>query len=196
MNLVNQAGYFRGSIIDYALQKSDSSESVGIAIVAHLTEIYADGLWEDWSQYEIEARGTLWIIKKDGSVNTSQVNTLATVGGWDGTIEVIENKGWQPEPMQFTVGEEEYKGQKRYKISFINAYHRTPGASTGNVDGEKAKEIKTRFGGALRAAVANAKRAAGGTAGAPPVPRPKPTPTVKPSEAVVPTGIYDDEIPY
>lgn len=203
MSEIDRSGNFRGKITDYGLYKSDKSDSVGINVTAKIDEIWDGEGWQDWSSYGIEAKGVFWIIKSNGELNMSQVTALSSIASWDGTIESVTERTWDPQSIQFSVSEEDYNGKKRYRIAFLNEYDRPPGGNSSNVTPEVAKSLKDRFGSQLRAAVAGARRVSPKNSppsgSRPPVPPPRslrPPEKPAPVDAIVSNGEHDGTIPF
>jgi hypothetical protein len=156
---IDRVGDFQACIYEYGLQEYDSG-AVAIAAKATISAMWNPDAesWDDWTSYDVEALGYLFIVKKDGTVNDKQVDALVNHCGWDGNIASIINATWQPTPCQVKIAPNTYNGETTYRISFLNAFDRVPGGSFGNVDVVKAKELEARHGAALRAIVGNAKR--------------------------------------
>jgi hypothetical protein len=107
----------------------------------------------------------------------------------------IADEKWEPCELQFSVEEDEYNGNMRYRISWLNVYDRVPGA-VGNVDAAKAKALDAKFGGQIRALAGNTARNDASTKpkGKPPAPpkgSKKPAPAAAASEPVP----WDDDNP-
>lgn len=198
---VDRKGSFRAEIREYGLQEKDSG-AVGVRIRCHLLECWdsENEAWDDWREHNIEAWGTVWIVKKDGTINNTGVDSLVKNAGWDGELASIVNSTWQPTPCQVSTDENTYKGETTYPISFVNDYDRVPGANVGNVDGDGLKKLQARFGSSLRAVAGNAKRNSPTAVPASPMPK-RPTkaaPVSNGSATAVapPPANADDEIPF
>lgn len=168
-------GNFRVRCMKYSLFKADSG-SVAVNMNFEVLEGYDDeqGTWYDWRGEEIAVEGSFWIIKKDGTINERQVESLVAHCGWDGTMSQITDGKWTPEDCQVNVKKEVYKNQPRWKASFINGYDSIPGAGGGaSMSAEEASQIEDAFGAGLRAAAANAKSKKA-PAGRPPSPAKRP----------------------
>lgn len=190
----DREGIFRAVIVEYGLKEMDSG-AIAVSIKASLKDLWNNGDWAEWAQYEMEAEGDLWIVKKDsGGPNKSQIEALCRCAGWDGNLESIVAGTWQPTPCQVVVKRDEYKGNVRYKIAFVNAYDKTPGALS-NVDDTKARELQTRYGAQIRAIAANVARNGTPTNGAPP---PPPAAASKATAPAPPVSIADGgaDIPF
>ena len=152
MPAIDRIGTFRGAIIEYGLNKGDRSESVGVALKIAIHDIWDDGAkqWLDWRQYQLEAEGTVWVVKADGTLNQAAINSLIDCADWDGKFVSIKEATWKPTLVQFNVVTDTYKDQTRFRIGFLDRYERIPG-SMGNVDSAKAKDLDDKYGSMLRA---------------------------------------------
>lgn len=154
---IDRTGTFRGQISSYELREYQS-KAVAVAVSADIHEAWNEETqeWEDWRQYDVEAKGDLFVIKKNGSPNQSQVEALIQYAGWNGDLESVAGDAWKPTPCQFDVQESEYKDVVTFRIAWINSYDRHP--SAGGVDAGRAKELQSLFGPKLRAVAGNVKR--------------------------------------
>lgn len=196
MNECDRAGIFRAEITDYGLRDTDKSQSVAVSIRAVLTECFHEGEWHDWRPYNMHASGDLWIIGKEGNVFDEKVQSIVRHAGWDGTIESIVNHTWQPTPCQVsTEADTDKKGTTRYRIGFVNDFHRTPG-QVSSVGAKKAAALAARFGAPLRALAASAKRGTPPANGSKPsVPPPPKAPPVAATATAAPP-VQGDGIPF
>ena len=159
----DRAGIFRGIITECGLFEAESGAKA-INITASLDETWNpdEKQWEEWRKYEMVAKGAIWVIKKDGTVNTKAVESAMQFAGWGGSLEDAAEGifGGAATPCQFVVNEEkpnEYHKETQYRIAFLNEYDRTPGAA-GNVTPERAKALQTQYGAQFRALAGNAVR--------------------------------------
>ncbi|QDU61266.1 hypothetical protein Pan216_21200 [Planctomycetes bacterium Pan216] len=199
---IQQAGNFRGDIVSYWLKEAES-EAVAIGIEVKILDVWHEGEWCDWSEHNLVARGDLWVIKKDGSINRQQVESLAKSTGFEGNLEAIINQEWDPHPVSIVVQEDSYKDQIRFRISWINNYDATPGG--GNISPEKAKQLQQKFGGEFRAIAGNQTRNEAKPKGRPKAAKAKskgkakatPAEAEEPVESPVPdVGEDDDAVPF
>jgi hypothetical protein len=180
MQACDRSGWFRCKITDYGLEEAESG-SVAVKFLAHLTEHWDDDAksWTPWAEYEMEAPGQSWIIKKDGNANDKAVESLMKCCGWDGSLASIVNKTWEPTTFQGEVKSDTYKEETRYRIEWLAPFGAVPGAGTMNsVDPTKLKALEAKYGSQLRALAGNFgarnKAAVGGKPPAPPSPKPQP----------------------
>ncbi len=88
---LDRSGTFQAEITDYCLMAPFKSGAIPVDITVRLTAMWDDndgddgeGGWVPWAEYEMDATGLQWIIKKDGSLNESTVQNLIEFAGWDG----------------------------------------------------------------------------------------------------------------
>lgn len=156
---VNKEGSYRGQITSYGLFEADSG-AVALKIEAQVVEVWEDGEWKAYPQdAEVVALGSIWLIKKDGSLNTPQIEALVGYCEWDGDLASLVRETWKPTPCSFVVNHDEYKGVERYKISWVNAFDSSPSSgAAGNVDDIRGGELALTHSAALRAIAGNVKR--------------------------------------
>jgi len=182
----DRSGFFRVEVVEFGLKESEQ-KAVAISLRVLLTEMWDGENWIPWREYDMEAAGDVWIVKKDGKLNERQAKAIMECGGWDGSLGSIVNQSWQPTPFQVEVKHERYKDEDRYRVEWINDLNKTPGASTvSNVGDDKLRELEARFGSPLRALSGNVRRNTVPPAGSKPAPPPK--------AATVPAGPADDGI--
>lgn len=180
MQPCDREGHFRAAITDAGLKEMESG-AIAVAIKATLLECWDQNAqaWVPWAEYEMEAEGDLWIVKKTGEINQGPAQSLIQFAGWDGNLESIINESWRPTECQVVVKRDEYEGKSRLKISYVNDRDRVPGGLS-NVNADKARELQSRFGSQLRAIAGNCKRngtpATTGRPAAPPRPAALPPP--------------------
>jgi len=172
MPKIDREGIFKARPTGWSVRepKEDSnSQSVGISIEwAIVSQFVASGEdWLDWTQYgEYIAQGDHYVVKVDGSVNQTTVDQLVKAGVWDGSLELAE---FPPDVVaQVTVKNEEWQGESRFKVTWVNPGDHVPKARGASP--ETVTKLKTRYGSLLRAAAGHAKKDAPPVAAAPPRP--------------------------
>lgn len=179
---INQPGTFRGKIVEYGVQEADSGAAAVTLTVLIEEQWNQDSKeWDNWREYEAIAHGSVWVIKKDGSLNEKSIKNLSDCAGWDGSFTSLLMETWQPKGIQISVKADEYKGTVRHRISWINGYDSNP-ESGGNITEERAKELEAKYGPKLRALAGKVKLQTNSP----------PTKPVNRSTGEVP----DDEIPF
>lgn len=186
---VNQPGSFQGQITEFGLKSFDTG-AIAVSVKARLDAMWNDETqaWDDWREYDTEANGWLFIVKKNGETNKVAVESLVKFAGWDGSIHSIVDATWQPKECQFTIEANEYNGQTSYRIGFVNDHDRIPGAQLSNVNADQAKQLEAKYGASLRAIAGSAK--ANGTpapaAKSMPAPKRKEIPKEIPADSSIP----------
>lgn len=193
---LSEAGVFRGQITDYGLVEAKSGAKA-VALTAAIHDVWdaAAKEWVDWRQYDLQAHGRVWVVKKDGELSTKDIEALAKHLDFTDFVAVVDGT-WAPGKCSFTVDEELYEGKTYYRLSFVNDYDRTPGMQS-TVSYDDAKQWNSRYGGQIRAIVGNAKRNGAVPAGKPAVPAaPKPA---APKQSEIPTAPAQpptDDVPF
>jgi hypothetical protein len=179
VNRLDREGTFKAKPLSWKVQQSKQTQSVGInfefQILAQLVEMKKPGSgesydgWHSWEEYDpVNCYGTFYVIGRDGQQNVKAIDQLVVSGLWNCDFNAI--LGPVPDVVvQIQVKAEEYEGQTRYKVSWVNPEDHVPGPS-GGATGASADEIgklQARFGSLLRAAAAGAKKGA-----KPPAPKP------------------------
>lgn len=158
---IQQEGTFRGRIVDFALRKANEGHALALQIRCKIDESYLpspEDVWEVWKgEWDYEAEGRVWLIKKDGAPNDVQISSLVEAAGWDGNFLSLINGTFAPQPIQFDVQQDEYKGVVRYRISWIRPYDASPRGG-GNVDPDAARMLDAQYGAQIRAISGNVQR--------------------------------------
>jgi hypothetical protein len=172
---LDRSGIFKARPQGWSIYEAESG-AVAIKMKLLILEELDGTTWTSWADYEEHiVYGDFYVIKKDGAVNSKQVEALVLALGWDGDLRSVI--GEPPDCIvQVTVKPDEYKGTTRYKASWVNPEDFTPtpqGESEGDV-----KKLQSRFGSLLRAAASTVK---------PSKPAAK-KPAPPPARAAVPAG--------
>lgn len=176
----DREGSFKAQIIDYGMKKAESG-AIAVTLKVKLMAMWDPETqsWLPWSDYDMEAWGDLYVVKKDSTLNETACKSLINCAGWDGYLESICDKTWQPQDCQVVLQANEYKGVTTYRVGFLNALDRTPGAMM-TLDKESVKQLSAQYGAPLRALAGSAKAAAtpkpNGKPAAPPKAKAKPAP--------------------
>lgn len=169
--MLNREGRFRAQVVESGL--SENKNGLASATIRfRITDEWDGDQWVDVSRENAEINTYMTLEKKDGSLNEVSIDMLKTGLGWDGVDLGYLNNGSAMPPCQIVAGYEEYNGQTRLKVKWINDYEST-GASVRKADDQTLRSIATRLGSRLRAN-------SGGTPVATP---PKPKPAARPTPA-------------
>lgn len=185
---ITQEGTFRGRIVQYGLQEAKSG-AVAAWIKVAVDEVYDNGEWGDWREYQVEAEGYIWIVGKDGELNKKACESLVRNAGWDGRFEAIEDQEWNPTPIGISVKADTYEGNTRYRIAFVNHFESTPG---GGLGADAVKKLSARYSSQLRALAGSSKQNATPPSNGGPSKPPAPAKAEEPAQ----TSIPDEEIPF
>lgn len=198
----DREGTFKADIIEYGLKEHESG-AVSLNIQCALGELWDrdNKVWDEWAQHDMRAFGSLNLVKKDGTLNQTQIKSLVEATGWNGDFAAIANCTWQPLRCQVQTKRNEYEGNVSFRVNWVNPVDAEPGSGLSNIDPDKAKALNARFGGNIRALAGNATRNATPAAGKPPAP--KANGTRKPAQAAVDANAAfqeaaagEDDIPF
>ncbi len=207
---LKQAGDFRGRVLEYGLHEKEGSESVSLAIRISADEVWMvpeggeEPMWLDCSGWDSCSVGFLCLVTKAGKLNPHQVDPLMKYAGWDGDFEALANGTWEPNPIRFSVEYDTFGDKGKFRINWIYPFDSEPGGNLGNVDADRAKQLKNKFGAQIRALGGNAARDAApkpaGKPAAPAGPKTRGKRKAAPAAPAAPErepGIdEDDEIPF
>ncbi len=170
---LNQAGTFQGQFTAYGLKEFDSG-ALAVVVMARIDTCWDDKeqSWDDWSGFDCEVEGTLFIVKKDASINKIAVESLVRFADWDGSLHSIADKSWQPKSCQFSVEEDTYNEKVRYRINFLDDRDRIPGKQIGTLSSDKVAALEAKYGAALRAVAGSVRM---NSAAPPPTKQPVPS---------------------
>lgn len=179
---LDRPGIFKAKPFAWFVRNSEQSQSVSISIEFVILEQLDGTEWADWSQYEEHSIiGDFWVVKKDGSINVNAVENLVEAVGWDCNLTSVAG----PAPdvvVQITVQEEEYRGNTRLKVAWLNPGDFTPRPQSAAP--EQVQQLQSRFGSLLRAAAGSALKKPGN--GKPAAATPAAAPAVAPAAAARP----------
>ena len=120
---LTEEGRYRATPIAWDVIQSDSSKSVGVRITYMCTTFWNTGN-STWVAFALPlpiVDGTFWFTKRDGMPNERAVRDLANVLKWDGDpLAFVEDGRWKPPACEIVVEAEEYKGQNRLRVKWIN----------------------------------------------------------------------------
>lgn len=155
---LNWEGNARGEIVEYGISEMETGAvAVNIAVKIHDYWDTEAKAWVDCREADYLVRGDIWVVKKDKSLNQSQVEALCQHAGWDGDITALVQGTWKPTPCSVVITKDTYREEVRYRVAWLNAYDRTPGA-LGTMTPEKAAVLNATYGSQFRALAGNARR--------------------------------------
>ena len=174
---LDRAGVFMAKPMSWAVKTYDS-QAVAVEFEFKIRGQWNGEGWDSWRDYdEYTVWGLFFVVKKDGSVNSTTVEQLARSLGWDGDLNAVVNQEVPGRAVQITVKEDIYKDTVRFKAGWMN--HKDFVPTSQGADPETVSGLNNRFGSLLRAAAASAKKD-------------QPAPKVAPTEA----PLVDDDLPF
>lgn len=183
-NRLDRAGIFKAKPFQWGVRPSKNSKAVSVEI-GFLIQAQLEGdTWTPWEGYDdYTVFGWFFIVKKDGGINTTQVEQLSKSLGWNGDLREFQ----KPAPdtvVQITVKENDFNGEITFKADWINPVDHIPGG--GGAAPAEVNQLQSQFGSLLRAAASGAVKAN------PKPAAPKPAAPKAPAPVAPPTA---DDIP-
>lgn len=195
--LLDRPGTFKALPMSWDIATSEASKSVALVIQFKVLEFLTTKGWEDWRGFaDQEITGYFYIVKKDGTPNTVQIDALYRAIGWNGDISLQTLRREPAEtPCQIVVEIENYNGKEKLKVKWINPEDFTPGIRQS--DDATVQDVNKVYASQLRAAAAAAAKAAGpAKPAASPPPAAKKRPDFAPAPAPAGAPEADDDLPF
>jgi hypothetical protein len=128
--------------------------------------------------------------KRGERPNEPCLRSLREALGWDGVdLEALQTTDWSQRVVQITTGFEDYNGEQRLKIRFINGEN-WEGAQVKPLDAAALRSLNAKWGPRLRSVAPK-----GAAKPAAPAARPKP-PALVPPKPPAPPSPDDESIPF
>ena len=188
---IDREGIFKAAPMAWSVQTNEKTQSVAVNIDFQILEQLDGDQWVSWAEYEPHSvSGWFYVVKKDGTINDTQVEQLVKSLGWDGDLRLVT--GAPPNVVaQVNVKADDYDNKRTYKVAWINPEDYTP--SAGGVDDNTLNDLQNRYGSLLRACASSVK----GKGGPPLLSRPTtskpPAPTEPPSGYKTPPVAADGD---
>lgn len=178
MATIDREGRFTAQILECSIYKPESSESVGWNFHAALMH---EATAEGWNALDPmpDVYGTVWLVKKDGTVNENGVKQMKDALGWDGDWGKLEGDHVWPN-FQCDVAADTYNGKTKMKATWLHSYEADPSARSGMkaMEPNERKSLASKYQAATRAICGVKSTGAPAPKGSPP------SPTKKSAEAV------------
>lgn len=156
-------GRYRSEITEHGVSETGQNKLTTFSCRFRLLDEYVGGEWRPVDTIQ-EITGYFYLEKRDGSLNTVTIDMLKDALGWDGRDPFwLQDAQLAGTIVQTKIGVEEYNGQRRMKVQYIDSADADPGG-VRRADESTRRAIETRLGAKFRAN-------AGGT----PAPAPKPS---------------------
>jgi hypothetical protein len=151
VQILTQEGRFKARPKTWAVEENRNTGTLQFTCAFSIIAAFNGTAWDDWAQYDLEKTGYFYLSKKDGSANEACIRSLREALGWDGAgLEALQNSDWSQVVVQITTGLEEFNGEKRLKIRFINPEN-WDGAQVKPLDQVALKTLNSKWGAKLRA---------------------------------------------
>ena len=174
--LPNREGLFHAYPVEVGVDETGPNKLATCTIRFCLFEESAQGEWTDCAAENFEILGYFYLEKKDGSLNSMAIDALKAALGWDGRDPFwLQETDLSEHPVQIKLAFEEYNGQTRLKVQFLNPYGST-GGGVSRADETGKRSINTRLGAKLRAVAGGTPAPAAKPSGKPTPPAPRQTP--------------------
>ena len=154
MPVLNRAGWFLCDVSEWGVREAKDSGAVSITMKM-LTRAEWDG--KQWLETpESDLFSDTYVIKKDGQINQTAVNSLSEANVLNGTgfLRFAD----PPAPgFQIVVqaGANVYQGKTTYRVDWVYPPEHTPGSGgiINRVSRERLQELEARAGAMMRAAM-------------------------------------------
>lgn len=165
--LPDREGRFKAAVVERGVGESGQNNLATFACEFKLLEELVNGEFLPLDQ-DFEITGYFFLEKKDGSLNTSQIDALKRAFGWDGRDPFwLQDADMADRIVQVKLAFEEYEGKQKLKVRYVDAEDAT-GGGVRKADDQVRKSMNSRLGSKFRAL-------AGGTPAPAPKPAGKPT---------------------
>jgi hypothetical protein len=147
MNKIDRASTFRGVVLEKAVGQTKKSQCPQLIVKLKAVEIFdeEEKIWVDYAEYDQSITGHLVLFGKDGK-STLNCQQIQKVFGWTGKSFAELDSIESPVGVQFRVSEDEYEGESRLNVSWIDVYDAEPGGikklSPDDLKGLDAKYAK------------------------------------------------------
>jgi len=158
MGLINQAGDYRGVIVDGGLGESTGGFPQEV-LALKAAEVYDDES-QEWLPADSEnAEITAYLVLFDGKdKETFHCKALKSVAGWDGaSFVVLAEMNLADIPIQFRVEENTYKENTTLQVASIREYDAAPGRSVRKLDKEGVTALQAKYAQVLNTTKAPTK---------------------------------------
>ncbi len=192
MGQISRKGTFRGVAVDSGVALSSGGFPQFVANISAL-EIYDfdEQEWVDWSEQDEKITAYLVLFGGNGKP-TLTAKQLQKALGWSGqSFQELNDANYEAVPFQFRVEENEYKGDIKLQVSWIDAYDALPGRQMQTLDATEIKKLDKLFATQLKG-FGGTKVASAPTTGKPSVPVESNAAGTDPEEE---TGQAESEIP-
>ena len=153
MAMPDTEGTYHAEVLEAAYGKSTSG-TPRVTFKFRLTEI-AFGVEWDAVADDLDIIGDVYIKKADGTLNRKAIDNLRDTFGWPGDdpfwFEDTLDRDGALNPCQVEIGWDEYRGERKLKVNWVNPYDRVPGGSLRRASGAEREAMLEEISADLRA---------------------------------------------
>lgn len=149
MALPDRDGRFKARIIESGLSETGTNKLLTFTAKYALTDWWDGGEWQPWESYGAEITGYHYLIKRDGTPNATQVDSLKAALGWNGDLATLNNTQWET-PVQLSLIHDEYQGKSRLKVNYLNPVD-YEGGGISRASSDEVRGIVGKYGAMFRA---------------------------------------------
>lgn len=152
MAMPNSAGRYIARPKTWGVGKSSGG---AVEFACDFTLLYQQspsGDWEDILTDGFEIVGYFYPINKEGKASAHAVKTIKDAFGWSGvSLRELNDNDWSSVEVQLTLEFEEYQGNQKLKVKWLNPRDYAGGNGVAKGDAALVKSFDDRFGAQLRA---------------------------------------------
>lgn len=169
-NLPDRDGTYRAYPKEWGVNFTEKNQLAMFVVRYSLSQLWHDGEWCDYRDYDAEITGYHMLEKRDHTANDTTIEQLRKALGWDGVdLCKLQDTDWSATCVKITVATEEYEGKKRMTVKWIASLN-DEGGMTRKADKDSLRELQNRLGSSLRALAGAAASGKGAVAHTPPPP--------------------------
>lgn len=183
--LPNREGRFKAYVIEHGVSETGPNNLATFICKFGLQDELVSGQWVPLGIEDagMNITGYFYLERKDGAINNVAVDQLKSAFGWDGRDPMwLQDSDFSQHQVQVKLGYENYNGQQRLKVQFVDAAEGNGGAVPRADDGTR-RSIANRLGSKLRALAGGTPVQTPKPQGKPISPPSKPTQTARPAPA-------------
>ena len=153
-------GRFLADITDYGIFQARNSQAVAIDIWFTTVSYFGPKGEAPYDGYQ--TRGRFFIIGRSGDALPEQVTALSEAFEWDGDLNPIRTKTWEPRQVQIVVKKETNTkdGREYFNVAWVQRPDWEP-AQAGNVNDSTGREIASRYTTTLQSLIRKHRRQKG-----------------------------------
>lgn len=141
--LPNREGRFKAAILEHGVAETGPNHLATFVCKFRLTEELVNGEWTPVDD-DFQITGYFYLEKKDGTLNTVTIDSLKSAFGWDGRDPFwLQDADFDGLIVQVKLTYEQYNGQTRLKVQYVDAENATP-SEVPKANDDARRSINTR----------------------------------------------------